>query len=232
MPLKAQYRQKKNFSFHSIMSRCAIVLVVLVSYFTVVNGACQSTQKYFISCTTSRSLANAIQMCNQYGMKLINLTNSSTLAADVAELNSSMVSNNCNANFWFSSGNTTGYVASISTLGGILTNLLAGVGLLLGAVLESLSCLILLCPFTTTPPPITNAMVICVRPIQQRVIEKCQLTSLRTNMRIFKFREQPMYGGILDVFPSNSRMACSGQCSSNNDCTGISFIDGICSLYM
>lgn len=214
------------------MHRYSIVLVVLVVYLTIVNGSCPSAQKYFLSCTTSRSLNAAIQLCSQYGMKLVNFTNSSTLTADIAELNNTLVSSSCNTNFWFSSGNTTGYVGSVATLGGIQTNLLAGVGLLLGAVLDLVSCLIILCPFTTTPPPITNAMVVCVRPIQQRVIQKCQLASIRPNMRTFQFREQPMYGGILESFPSNSRTACSGQCSNNADCTGISYIGGVCSLYM
>lgn len=213
------------------MRRYSIVLLVLI-YLTIVNGICPPTQKYFISCTTSQSLSNAIQTCSRFSMKLLNLTNSSTLTADVAQLNSSLVAISCNTNFWFASGNTTGYVGSVNTLGTILGNLLGGVGLLLGAVLESLSCLIIFCPFTTTPPPITSAAIVCVRPIQDRVIQKCQLTSLQPNMRIFQFNEQPMYGGILDSFPSTSRMACSGQCSNNDDCIGLSYINGICSLYM
>ena len=213
------------------MCRYSSVLLVLV-YLTIVNGICPPTQKYFISCTTSQSLSNAIQTCSRFGMKLLNLTNSSTLITDVATLNSSLVTISCNTNFWFASGNTTGYVGSVSTLSNILGSLLGGVGLLLGAVLDSLSCLIIFCPFTTTPPPITSAVIVCVRPIQNRVIQKCQLTSLQPNMRTFQFSEQPMYGGVLDSFSSTSRMACSGQCSSNDDCIGISYIDGICSLYI
>lgn len=216
------------------MCRVSIVLLILV-HLTIINGTCSPSQKYFISCTTSQSLTNAILTCNQFGMKLVNLTNSSTIVTDVALLNSSLVAVNCNSHFWFASGNTTGYVGTVSTLGNILGNLLGGLGLLLGAVVESLSCLIIFCPFTTTtpaPPPITSAAVVCVRPIQNRVIQKCQLASLQSNMRTFRFNEQPMYGGILDTFPSTSRMSCSGQCSNMNDCIGISYIDGICSLYM
>jgi hypothetical protein len=207
------------------------LLVLITSYLTLVENGCTPPAKYYIGCSSTMTIANAIQTCTQYGMTLLNLTNSSTLSSDVALLNTTLISVNCTSNFWFSSGNTTGYVASITTLGNVLANLLGGVGLLLGSVIDLITCL-LFCPPTTTAPPITSAVFVCVRPLQQMVIQKCQLTSSQSNMRFFRFQVNPMYGGILSSFATNSQTACSAQCSSNTLCTGISYIGGTCYLYI
>ena len=213
------------------MYRYSLVLCMII-YFTGVDSACSPPKKYYVDCSTPRPLATSIQICAKYGMTLVNLTNSTNLPADVLNLNQTLVSSSCTTNFWFASGNVTGYVGTVGTLANILGSLLGGLGLLVGALLDSLlGCLIILCPFTTTPPPITVAVTVCTRAIQQRVIQKCQ-TSSRTDMRTFQFNEQPMYGGILSSFASRSRTVCSGLCSEDNQCIGISYINDICTLYM
>lgn len=219
--------------YFSHISMCWYSLVIFITvYLALVDSSCSPIPKFYVSCGSPQSLATAIQICNQYGMTLLNLTNSSTLVTDVATLNATIVAVNCTSNFWFASGNSTGYVASLSTLGNVLGDILGGVGLLLGTVLDFLTCVLFICPVTTTQAPITSAMVVCTRPLQQRVIQKCQLTSLQANMRFFQFQESQMYGGILNSFTSNSQTTCSAQCSSNTQCMGISYINGICYLYL
>ncbi len=208
------------------------LVILIAGYLALVESGCSPPAKFYIDCYSSLSLINAIHTCNQYGMTLLNLTNSSSLINDTTQLNVTLASINCTSNFWFASGNTTGYVANLSTLGNVLASILGGVGLLVGAVLNLLTCLLGLCPPTTTAAPITSAVIVCTRPLQQRVIQKCSLASSQANIRLFQFQESPMYGGILNSFTSNSQTACSAQCSSNSQCTGISYIKGICSLYI
>lgn len=211
--------------------RCYSVLILVIIYFKNVDSACTPPNMYYIDCSSTRSLNQSIQICNQYGMTLINLTNSSNLVGDINTLNQSLVAVNCYNNFWFSSGNKTGYAGSVGTLGDVLAGILGGVLNLVGGVLNIVLCL-LGCPATTTPAPITAAMLVCIRPLQQRVIQKCLTQSVRTDMRSFHFTEQPMYGGILDTFTCRSLTTCSGLCSSDNLCNGISYINGICNLYI
>ena len=211
--------------------RCYSVLILIIIYFKKVDSACPLPNKYYIDCSITRSLNQSIQLCAQHGMILVNLTNSSNLASDINTLNQSLVASNCYNNFWFASGNKTGYVGSADTLVDVLAGVLGGVLDLVGGLLNVILCL-LGCPATTTPAPITAAMLVCVRPLQQRVIQKCLTQSVRTDMKTFRFTEQPMYGGILDSFTCRSQTTCSGLCSSDTLCNGISYINGICNLYM
>ncbi|CAF0905141.1 unnamed protein product [Adineta ricciae] len=209
----------------------------VIAYVALVESACLTPRQFFVDCGATRSLQNSANFCAKYGMTLLNLTNSSTIVSQVIDLNQTLYSINCNSLFWFSSGNKTGILANAESLGAVLTSLLTGLGDLLGGVLNlvgNLLCSLLFvpCPTTTTPAPITQAITVCVRPIQQRVIQKCLTQSARADMKTFQFNEQPMYGGVIDTFASRSRMTCSGICSSMNECIGISYINGICSLYM
>lgn len=226
-----EYKSRKFYFFYNPMYRYSLVLCMII-YFTGVDSACLPSKKFYVDCGTPRTLSNSIQLCASYGMTLVNLTNSTILSADILDLNQTLVSSSCTNNFWFASGNTTGYIGTVGTLSNVLSSLLGGLGLVVGALLDSLlGCLIILCPFTTTPAPITIAYTVCTRAIQQRAIQKCQL-STRTDMKTFQFNEQPMYGGILSSFASRSRTACSGLCSEDTQCIGISYINDICTLYM
>ncbi|CAF1237580.1 unnamed protein product [Adineta steineri] len=211
-------------------------VIFIIAYATIVESTCPQPKKYYIDCTAPQSLASSVKICLKYGMTLLNLTNSSNIFDDVNVLNQTLISLSCSANFWFSSGNLTGLVANTANLGTVLTNILSGLLGTLGAVLDIvgtvLACLLGGCPVTTTPAPITSAIIVCTRSIQQRVIQKCSTQTERADMKTFQFLEQPMYGGILDTFPARSRATCSGLCSADNSCTGISYIDGICNLYL
>lgn len=218
-----------------------VTLLIAVYYTIVVEsaGTCDPPKKFYVDCTTNQSISYAVSTCAQHGMVLLNLTNSSSSTSDIAELNSTLRTLNCSSYFWFSLKNVTGYVGTIELLGGILGALLGGVDSLLNDLLgislglaNLLPCLPLLCPATTTPAPVTSAVMICTRSIQQRVIRKCLATQIRTDMRTYKFTEEAMYGGILYSIESRSRSACSTQCLSEKSCVGISFINNICTLYM
>ena len=214
------------------MWRYSLVLFI-ITYCTIVESTCLQPNKFYVDCTTNRALINATQICIRYGMSLVNLTNSSSLINDIGFLNQSLISASCFSNFWFASGNSTGYVGSVTTLGEILTGLLGGtLNLVLGIVGSLLGCILNICPLTTTPIPITQAILVCTRTMQSQVIQKCQTTLPRNDMKVFQFNEQPMYGGVLDSFPLRSRTICSSLCSENTQCIGISYIDGICYLYI
>lgn len=209
----------------------------LIAYVALVESACQQPRQFYVDCGGARSYQNSVTFCAKYGMTLLNLTNSSAIVSQVTDLNQTLYSINCNSLFWFSSGNKTGIVANTASLAAVLTSLLTGIGDLLGGVVnlvDTLLCTLLFlpCPTTTTPAPITQAITICVRKIQQRVIQKCLTQTARIDMKTFQFNEQPMYGGVIDTFASRSRMTCSGICSSMDECIGVSYINGICSLYM
>ncbi|CAF1262487.1 unnamed protein product [Adineta steineri] len=198
-------------------------VIFIIAYATIVESTCPQPKKYYIDCTAPQSLANSVKICLKYGMTLLNLTNSSNIFDDVNVLNQTLISLSCSANFWFSSGNLTGLVANTANLGTVLTDILSGLLGTLGAVLDIvgtvLACLLGGCPATTTPAPITSAIIVCTRPIQQRVIQKCLTQTERADMKTFQFLEQPMYGGILDTFPARSRATCSGLCSADDNCT-------------
>ena len=219
------------------MQRC-VLLIFLVVHLTTIESACVQPVKYYIDCNNTRTLSQSVALCSQYGMKLLNVSNSSSLFTDIALLNSTLVAANCYSNFWFSSGNATGYVGSVESLdevlAGVLGGVLGAVGQILGSVVNLLACLLGGCPATTTSAPITQAYTVCTRQLQQRVIQKCSNQPVRTDMKTFKFVEQPMFGAILDRFMARSRALCSGICSSDPICIGISFEDSnsTCTLHM
>lgn len=216
----------------------SLLFIFLIVHRTMIESACVPPVKYYVDCNNTRTLSQAMSLCFQYGMTLLNVSNSSSLFTDISLLNSTLTAANCYSNFWFSSGNSTGYVGSVATLGdvlaGVLGGLLGAVGQLLGSVLGGLACLLGGCSGTTTPPPITNAFTICTRQLQQRVIQKCSSESVRTDMKTFHYIEQPMFGGVLDRLISRSRSTCSAICSSDPNCVGISFDDtnSTCTLYL
>lgn len=67
------------------------------------------------------------------------------------------------------------YITSVSIPGNALTSLL-------GVVTNLLSC-----PPTTIPAPITQAIIVYTRPMQQRVIQKCQTQSVKLSFEILWF---------------------------------------------
>ncbi|CAF4872233.1 unnamed protein product [Rotaria sp. Silwood1] len=159
-------------------------------------------------------------------MTVVNLTNgTASLTTDIALLNATFTAQNCSGYFWFSSGSQTGLVANTNALGGLL-------GALTG-LLTAVLCLIpLLCPATTTAAPITYAFTVCTRTIQQSIIQKCSTPSQRLGIVQFHFNKQNMYGGILNTFSSQNSITCSGICSSDDSCVGMTFNNGTCTLYM
>lgn len=209
------------------MSCKVITLLLICGYFSLIQAVCFQPIKFYIDCGQTRTASAAVTFCSNHQMTLLNLTNgTASLTSDIALLNTTFRSINCNGNFWFSSGSQTGLVANTNDLGDLL-------GALLSNVLNLVLCLIpFLCPTVTTPAPITNAYTVCTRPIQQRVIQKCSTQVQQSGMEQFRFNEQSMQAGVLDSFPSWSLMACSGICSSNDDCVAMSYRNGICTLYM
>ncbi|UJR15691.1 hypothetical protein I4U23_002625 [Adineta vaga] len=220
------------------MNMCrSILFLFLMVYVTIVETSCPLPEQYYLDCAVGRKLNDSIKLCKNYGMTLMNLTNSSHITQDIMVLNQTLRSANCYSRFWFASKNVTGILGSLDTLDDVLTGLLSGVGELLAGVLGTVGnilCLIPLfgCPATTTPAPITDAVTVCVRPKQQRVVQKCSSQAPRTDMKTYQFVEQTMFGGVLNTFPSRSRMTCSGICSTLDECIGISYINGICSIYI
>lgn len=209
-----------------------MILVLIVSV-SRVDNSCIQTTKYYVGCSARRTVNESVRFCAQHGMVLVNLTNSSTLSADVALLNGTLNADGCLENFWFASGNVTGYVANVATLGNVLGNLLGGVLNLVGNLIGGLGCLFGLCPpTTTTPPPITSAMTVCARLAQRRVIQKCSTQSHRLDMPTFQFTQQTMYAGLLDTFESRSQTSCSALCSSDDACVGIAYGNDTCTLFL
>ncbi|CAF0868698.1 unnamed protein product [Adineta ricciae] len=203
-----------------------VFILCLVGRFQFVESACSPPIKFYVDCARVRTANAASQFCLSHGMTLVNFTNGTgSLASDVSLLNTTFIADSCVGNFWYSSGSRTGLVASTNEL----DNLLGALTNLLGSVL----CLIpFLCPAVTTAAPILNAYTVCTRPIHQNVIRKCLSGVQREDMQQFRYRTQSMYAGVLDTFSSRTIAACSGSCSSNNACVGISYSNGICTLYM
>ncbi|CAF3410705.1 unnamed protein product [Rotaria sp. Silwood1] len=189
-------------------------------------AACSLPIKFYIDCGIIRTASNAYQLCQSHQMTVVNLTNgTASLTTDIALLNATFTAQNCSGYFWFSSGSQTGLVANTNALGGLL-------GALTG-LLTAVLCLIpLLCPATTTAAPIIYAFTVCSRTIQQSIIQKCSTPSQRLGIVQFHFNKQNMYGGILNTFSSQNSITCSGICSSDDSCVGMTFNNGTCTLYM
>jgi hypothetical protein len=203
-----------------------ILFLFIIGYLSMIEAACQPTIKFYINCGNQVTASTASQFCQAHQMTLVNLTNGTTLTHDIALLNTTFNQNNCTGYFWFSSGSQTGLAVAINSLGDLVTGLLTG-------VLNAVLCLIpFICPGTTTPSPITSAFTVCTRSTQQNVIQKCSQQVQRPDMQQFQFNEQSMPVGVLDTFPVRSLMTCSGLCSANATCVGISFNNGVCVLYM
>ena len=202
-----------------------LFLLVCFGHLSPTVAVCPSPPKFYIDCGQTRTVSAAIQFCQTRQMTLVNLTNgTSTLSSDIALLNTTLISKNCTGNFWFSSGSQTGLAANLDSLGDLLSALVTGI--------LNLLCLILPpCPSTTTVAPITYAYTVCTRSTQQRLIQKCSLTS-KSNIQQNQFKQQTIGAGVLSVFSARSQMACSGLCSSNADCIGMSYQNGMCTLYM
>ena len=174
------------FVLHQYVS----VFICRIHFYLLGDGAeclCKTKQVFMLNVATFYSYATAVLKCREHGMTLLNLTNNANLTKDVNTLNNTLNSMSCNSLFWLTSGNQTALTANIGLLGALLSGILGGVLDLVGALLEGLGlCIIpLLCPATTTPAPITQAVMICTRSVQQRVIQKCPLASNQPNMRMF-----------------------------------------------
>ena len=129
---------KKQLVTTCIMLK-SLLFIFLIVHRTMIESACVPPVKYYVDCNNTRTLSQAMSLCFEYGMTLLNVSNSSSLFTDISLLNSTLTAANCYSNFWFSSGNSTGYVGSVATLGdvlaGVLGGLLGAVGQLLGSVL-------------------------------------------------------------------------------------------------
>lgn len=203
------------------------VISSLIIHFRCVASTCAEPTKFYADCSVTRSFSDAVQFCNSHQMTLVNLSNSSgTLISDVTALNYTFNSQNCSGNFWFSSENRTGLAVNTAYIDTLLDSLLTG-------VLNLVLCLIpFLCPATTTAAPITMAYTVCTRPNQQLAMRKCPRPITRVGLQTFRYVQQTIAVGLLDSFSSRSASACSALCSSNNACTGISYRNGTCNLYM
>ncbi len=207
--------------------RWYLLFLVYLEYLSLTNATCSLPIKFYIDCGQTRTASAANQFCQNHQMTLVNLTNgTSTLLSDIALLNTTLASKNCVGYFWFSSGSQTGLVVNVNNVNDLVSVLLTG-------VLNLLLCLLTFsCPTaTTTPAPITNAFTVCARSTQQRLVQKCSLVQ-QPNIKQFHFNQQTMGAGVLGVFIARSQMVCSGLCSPNADCVGMSYQNGICTLYM
>ncbi|CAF2756497.1 unnamed protein product [Rotaria sp. Silwood2] len=203
-----------------------MLFLFLTGHFSMTQAACSLSIKFYIECGVLRTASGALQLCQSHQMTLLNLTNgTASLTNDIALLNTTFITQNCSGNFWYSSGSQTGLVANSNGLGGLLDSLTN--------VLSVVLCLIpLLCPATTTTAPILYAFTVCTRTIQQSIIQKCSTPSQRLGMVQFHFNKQNMYGGVLNTFSSRSLITCSGICSSDDSCVGVTFNNETCTLYM
>jgi hypothetical protein len=203
-----------------------ILFLFIIGYLSMRQAACPQPIKFYTDCGQERTASAANQFCQVHQMTLVNLTNGTSLTSDIALLNTTFKENNCTGYFWFSSGSQTGLASSVNSLDNLVASLITGVS-------DNMLCLIpFLCPTTTTPASVANAFTICTRSTQQNVIQKCSEQVQRLDMQQFRFSEQSLLAGVLDTFPARSLMTCSGLCSSNNTCVGMSFKNGICILYM
>jgi hypothetical protein len=222
--------------------RFNVILLVVFICTPTIESSCPATTQYYVECSQTRTLSQSIALCQRYGMWLLNLTNSSQLTNQIMLINDTLEQCQCQSPFWFSSGNKTGFVGSTETLGNVFTAIFAGslnvVGALLGGLFGGVGCLLgVLCPpttttTTTTSMPITQAITICSREAQQLVIQKCSTVAGRTDLRSYHFIKRTMFVGLLDTFDTRTISLCSGLCSSNVDCIGISYTNGTCTLYL
>jgi len=203
-----------------------MLFLFITGHFSMTQAACSPPIKFYIDCGTTGAANSANQFCLNHQMTIVNLTNgTASLLSDIALLNTTFNAMNCTGYFWYSSGSHVGLAASVNALSDVLS--------FLTNIVSTVVCNIpLLCPASTTIAPILDAFTICTRPIQQNVVQKCATPVQRFDMQQFRFNEQSMQAGVLDTFSSSSSMACSGICSSNNVCVGMSFNKGTCTLYM
>lgn len=201
-------------------------LFILISHVFMAQGACIQPTKFYVDCQITRTLTDAVFLCQSHQMIVVNLTNGTSLNGDIAVLNTTFTTQNCSGYFWFSSGSQTGLAANVNSLGQLLTSILTN-------TLNTVLCLVpLLCPATTTAAPINYAATVCTRPMQQNVIQKCSTASIRTDIALYQFAKQNIYGGVLTTIPLKNTVQCSGVCSSNSLCVGVTFYNGTCTLYM
>ncbi|CAF1268127.1 unnamed protein product, partial [Rotaria sordida] len=120
-----------------------IVFLFLTGHFSMTQAACFLPIKFYIDCGVIRTASSAYQLCQSHQMTVLNLTNgTASLISDIAVLNTTLKAQNCNGNFWYSSGSQTALAGDANGLSGLLN----GLTNLLGAVL----CIIpLICPATT-----------------------------------------------------------------------------------
>ncbi|CAF1442333.1 unnamed protein product [Rotaria magnacalcarata] len=127
-------------------------------------------------------------------MTLVNLTSgAASLTSDIALLNTTSATQNCSGKFWYSSGSQIGLVADAYGLDDSLNSLI-------NMLLAVLCMMQILCPKTTTTPPINFAYTVCMRSIQQQMMQKCSESSQQSGIVQFQFSKSNMYGGVLSTF--------------------------------
>ncbi|CAF1582409.1 unnamed protein product, partial [Didymodactylos carnosus] len=221
--------------------------VIYLCFITTVYSACPQVSKFYVNCGSSLLINETVAFCNGREMSILNFTNSSTttlamLAADIIELNNTLVNMHCTSSWWYASGNKLGLAANSSNLIGnvsaILSAALTGVlddlvGGLLGGVLDlvgDLLCGLLGCPATTTPAPPNYAIVryvtVCTK-AQKLVQQKCLTPTIRSDMRsgVFSDTKTTLYAGVYESSNATNGVACASRCMTLNTCVDTCIID-------
>lgn len=175
---------------------------------------CAENSQFYIECSDLYTLNQSTSFCSQYGMNLINMTNSTTMSGNI---NQTLAEKNCTNNFWYTLDGQTGLIGNIGSLtGGVLCSVIPLLGLY--------------CVST----PVTVAATICIRTEQVQIQQKCVSTepNPRADLQTAKFVRNLMYAAKLDYVRTASRSQCNSLCSRTDNCLGITYQNFNCTLYL
>lgn len=191
--------------------KSVVLLSLIYPLFTAY--ICPQISQFYIDCSNLHTLNESINFCSQYGMTLLNLTNSTTATL----LTSTLQLINCANDFWYSYGNQTGLTGNIGTsTGGLICSIIP----LLGLYCVSSS--------------VVQAITICFRNDPIEIQQKCSYndSNQRLDLQKFIFTRKTTYASIFNIFQSHSQTQCNSICSKNNECIGTNYEDSNCTLYL
>ncbi|UJR27467.1 hypothetical protein I4U23_008754 [Adineta vaga] len=189
-------------------------IVFCLNFSTLAAFKCSSNSQFYVECSSLSSFNDSKRFCSQYGMSLINLTNSTTISPII---NQTLTAINCTDYFWYTYENDTGLLGTIDSLA--------------GATLCSVIPLLGLYCITAS---ITQAATICLRTQQVVILQKCinNEVNLRYDVQKSKYSRTLMYASVFQTVRSNSQSRCNSLCSKMNRCLGVTYENSNCTLYI
>lgn len=173
---------------------------------------CPDISEFYVDCSNS-TFAQSINLCSQYGMNSLNLTDSTItlLFKQTIQLL------NCTNYFWYTYQNQIGLVGNLYSLNGSIA---CSIVPLLGVYCVS--------------TPITQAATICTRNNQVELQQKCSDDQLNSysNMQQYRFVRKTIYANILNRFQTRTYTQCNSICSKIDKCIGTNYQQSNCTLYM